>query len=1032
LSERVLRDVLRLGASCQDAPVATATGWVDVRALKQKRQAAVSDSVKPASSPRGDNPTRIEAAPEPPKQVQPDLSNLLGRQVGNYVLERPLAQGGMARVFVARHPHLGREVAVKFLNPELSGDIELDQRFLQEAKVMAGLRHPNIVEIYDFGKLDHRSYYTMELLRGTDLGSVMDQKRRFVPEDALQHLTQICAALEAAHQVGVVHRDLKPANVFVLDEHVLHLKLMDFGIAKIQQQQQGHQGTLHGQILGTPTHMSPEQALGLAERITPRTDLYAFGVIAYEMLTGQLPFSSNSEFILMTMHVRDPVPPLRSIAPEVPKRLAQVVEQCLAKDPAQRPESAHALSQQLHEALGKRRSLKPKQSTPKQPRVRASSPAAAPKAEGAAKPDAAAKAAAQKLAAHKQAAPQKPAPQQPKAVAAAQRPATAKKSGVSVAPRPAAAPAGADASPPKNTHVVSPVTALASSASAANDTSASRTIVDARAPDGPESLEPTGDELESAPDPNAPPPPLLSEQLEDPEEKGKPIALSAADGKVLDKLLRRMQKRTDFPAFLNNVTEISTKADADGSYSPIQLSESILKDFGLTAKLLRMANTLFASRFGGKVFSVKQAVVILGFDSVRSIALGVCVFKMPGQKPAAAGKALKATQGPFHEELAESAVSALVSGEIARVLAHRVGIRDSELAMTCAMFKNLGHQLLMEYLPDEYGQIQKLRTEQNMSLPAASMRVLATSTQKLGLGVAQRWNLPPRLQAGMAANPAPGDRLDREEQKLSALGTLANDLCYIVTTGERHDWQKSVELLIERNKALLVLESKEITGLLGIVCKSFEDRYAALFGPYAKRCRFLRNARTLSGEDETVLPSIKPLSEEEIEQLNRTTETLTERVKQRSDPKVMLTDALAALAEALVAPRLILMMVTKDRQSLVVGAALGDDAMALSKHFVLPVTHKPDVFWAAQRSGKGIVIRDALGPSSMRRVPQQYYEALGSSAFALYPCVSRGYQTALLLCDADFPDRLPLNDRVMATAPLRELIAKIAERLASI
>jgi HD-like signal output (HDOD) protein/tRNA A-37 threonylcarbamoyl transferase component Bud32 len=980
----------------------------------------------------------------------------LGRQVGNYVLERPLAQGGMARVFVARHPHLGREVAVKFLNPELSGDIELDQRFLQEAKVMAGLRHPNIVEIYDFGKLDHRSYYTMELLHGTDLGTVMDRKQRFAPEDALQYLTQICAALEAAHQVGVVHRDLKPANVFVLEEQSLHLKLMDFGIAKIQQQQQGHQGTLHGQILGTPTHMSPEQALGLAERITPRTDLYAFGVIAYEMLAGRLPFSSNSEFILMTMHVRDPVPPLRTVAPDVPKRLAQVVERCLAKDPAQRPESAQALSTQLIEALRgrkpsrpaaarssganmpavqapeaqeKRRSSSPKPGTSKHPRARRSTPAAAPKpevhrGEAAHKLDAA-KAASLKAATSA------------KVAAPAQRPAMPPKpkSGVSVAPRPADNARHAEASPPKSARqgvastILTPGTPVA-----ANDTSGSRTLIDARPADASlELLElpPSSEHIEPPRDPNAPPPPLLSDINEDPEERGKPITLSAGDGKVLDKLLRRMQKRADFPAFLNNVTEISTKADADGSYSPIQLSESILKDFGLTAKLLRMANTLFASRFGGKVFSVKQAVVILGFDSVRSIALGVCVFKMPGQKPAAAGKTLKATQGPFHEELAEAAVSALVSGEIARVLAHRVGIRDSELAMTCAMFRNLGQQLLMEYLPEEYGQIRKLIGEQNMSLPGASMRVLGTSSQKLGLGIAQRWNLPARLQAGMAANPAPGERVDREELKLSALGALANDLCHIVTTGERHDWQKSVELLIERNKNLLVLESKEITGLLGVVCKSFEERYAALFGPYSKNSRFLKNARSLSGEDMAAPPSIKPLSEEEVEQLNKTTEVLTERVKMRSDPKVMLTDALAALAETLLAPRLILLMVTKDRQSLVVGAALGDDALALSKHFVLPVTHKPDVFWTAQRSGKGVVIRDALGPSAMRRVPQQYYEALGSSAFAIYPCVSRGYQTALLLCDADFADRLPLNDRVTATTPLRELIAKIAERLVS-
>lgn len=939
--------------------------------------------MKSAPSPRGNNPTRIETVPEPAAVPAPrgslDASELLGCQVGNYVIERPLAQGGMARVFVARHPHLGREVAVKFLNPELQGDVDLDQRFLNEARVMAGLRHPNIVDIYDFGKLEHLSYYTMELLRGTDLGTLMEAKKRFTPAEALEYLTQICAALEAAHHVGVVHRDLKPANVFVLEEQSLHVKLMDFGIAKLQHQKFGR-GTLHGQILGTPTHMAPEQAMGLGDRISPQTDLYSFGVIAYEMLVGQLPFVASSEVLLMAMHVRDPVPPIRSRQPDVPKRLAELVEQCLAKNPEERPESARRLSERLREALRPKRSAKDWAAAPYARRSSARNKAVvAPRESDLGQP---------------------PAPRADSGVAPSR-----------LEP-PRAAPSS-DAESPKS----------AKKLLNAPYAEPSRTIIEPVRPVPIGAPEVEGD---------APlgPPPLLSELTCDPSELGRSIVLTPGDGKALDRLFKRMQRRADFPAFLNNVTEISIKSDADSPYSPNQLAEAILKDFALTAKLLRMANTLFASRFGGKVFSVRQAVVILGFDHVRSIALGVSVFKMPGQRSGSQG-APKVARGDFHDQLADASINSLVAGEIARMLAHRAGVRDGELAMTCAMFKNLGQQLLMEYLPEEHGQIERL-VAQGVPLTYAQTRVLGTSTTKLGLGVAERWNLPPRLQLALAANPTPTDRLERDEQRLAALGKFANDLCYIVTTGQRRDWQKSVERLLARNQNLLNLQPKEITGLLGLVCKSFEERYAALLGPFAKRSRFLRNARTLNGEDGEARPSLQPLSRDELDRLARTTEQLTAAVRNREDPKLMLSTALSALAAALSSPRVLFLVMTSDRQNLVVGAALGEDALALSKHFRIPITHKPDVFWAAQRSGKGTIIRDALSSNSMRRVPQQYYEALGSPAFGVYPCVSPGYQTALVVCDAPFADRLPTSDRVAATAPLRELMAKIAERLSSI
>src|SRR4029078_1085739 len=157
--------------------------------------------------------------------------------------------------------------------------------------------------------------------------------------------------------------------------------------------------------------------------------------------------------------------------------------------------------------------------------------------------------------------------------------------------------------------------------------------------------------------PSARPPSYLLSEITD----GPPglLTLSGDDGKVLDKLLRRMQRRADFPAFLNNVTEISRRADADADYSAMQLSESILKDFALTAKLLRMVNGLFANRFGGRVYSVNQAVMILGFDSVRSMALGVSIYKQPGQGVSGAEK--EERQGRVHEQLADDDVNSPIS-----------------------------------------------------------------------------------------------------------------------------------------------------------------------------------------------------------------------------------------------------------------------------------------------------------------------------------------------------------------------------------
>lgn len=237
-----------------------------------------------------------------------DPGALIGAHVGNYVIERRLAQGGMGAVFVAYHPALGRHVAVKFLEPALNVHPASAQRFLEEARVTARLRHPNIVDIFDFGNLAGRGYYVMELLEGHDLGRVMREHGRFSPASVVPYVEQICAALAAAHAAGIVHRDLKPANVFVVNGESTRVKLMDFGVAKLVAPGATSR-TRHGEILGTPTHMAPEQALGHADEITPRTDVYALGAILYEMLSGAPVFQHESEVMLMIMHVSAPVPP---------------------------------------------------------------------------------------------------------------------------------------------------------------------------------------------------------------------------------------------------------------------------------------------------------------------------------------------------------------------------------------------------------------------------------------------------------------------------------------------------------------------------------------------------------------------------------------------------------------------------------------------------------------------------------------------------------------------------------------------------
>jgi eukaryotic-like serine/threonine-protein kinase len=252
-----------------------------------------------------------------------------------YVLREPVARGGMGQVWRADDVVLGRVVAVKVLLPELSGDPGFAQRFRVEAHAMASLSDPHIVEVYDYGQADGMAYLVMQFVPGESLHGLLHQGGPLSPYHAMMVVAQAAQALQVAHDNGIVHRDVKPGNLLIRPDG--RLVLTDFGIARMVT---AESLTATGDILGTVSYLAPEQIL--AEPITPSTDLYALGVVAYQCLTLTPPFVADTPVAVALMHTRDAPPPLPV---GVPDPVAQVVMVALAKDPRDRWPSAAAMGQ---------------------------------------------------------------------------------------------------------------------------------------------------------------------------------------------------------------------------------------------------------------------------------------------------------------------------------------------------------------------------------------------------------------------------------------------------------------------------------------------------------------------------------------------------------------------------------------------------------------------------------------------------------------------------------------------------------------
>jgi serine/threonine protein kinase len=278
----------------------------------------------------------------------------IGLQINHYEVVSLIAEGGMGRVYLAQHPTIARRVAIKFLLPELIRDETVVMRFIDEARATNAIGHPGIIDIIDVGMLmDGRTpYLMMEFLKGESLRARLDRSRPLPIDEAVDIACQTASAVGAAHEQKIVHRDLKPDNLFLVPDRTLapraRVKVLDFGIAKLCDDGSGQRyRTKTGLIMGTAQFMSPEQCLGETSKIDPRTDIYALGIILYEMLCGRLPFDNAAQGQILVWQVSAAPPPLRELLPDIPEPLERAVMRAMDKAREQRFQSMADFAQAI-------------------------------------------------------------------------------------------------------------------------------------------------------------------------------------------------------------------------------------------------------------------------------------------------------------------------------------------------------------------------------------------------------------------------------------------------------------------------------------------------------------------------------------------------------------------------------------------------------------------------------------------------------------------------------------------------------------
>lgn len=790
----------------------------------------------------------------------------MGKQVGRFEIIRELGRGAQSVVYLARDPHLQREVAIKTLH-FLNSSAQQNQQLLSEARMVSQLRHSNIVPIFEAGEEEGDLYLVFEYVQGKNLAEYLKTSGALTPVKAIAIMYPILDAIAHAHAAGVIHRDLKPNNILINTDGMP--RVMDFGIAARVEAplKDGSDFT------GTPAYMAPEYIEH--QEISERSDIFAAGLVFYELLTGQRAVQGKDVYRIMNQIANEDIRLPRDGSVALDDQIASVLYKALARDPQKR----YASAVQMREAL------------------------------------------------------------------------------------------------------------------------------DAYLE--PEELAPSSDVKQS----------------------------------TIDFLLRRMRHKSDFPALSESVSAINRITGSEKE-SVAQLSNSILKDFALTNKILRLVNSAhYRQAGGGNISTVSRAVLVLGFDAVRNIAITVMLFEHLQNK----GNA---------NHLKDEFLRANLAGILAKDIGIKTAARDVEQVFICAMFHNLGRLLSQYYFPEESEEVKRVMEQKSCSEEAASAQVLGISFEDLGIGIAHTWGFPSLIVSSMRKLPAGSIRNPTSpEERLRVLSAFSNELCKVIADATPEERQKELRKVTARFGQCVAISEPELKQTME---KSFEEvaQFASVIHLNLQQTPFGRQIKARSVMSPDVQPGVTSVAQEAAHTTDDGVSTmvladtvlagavgapavagehrlpddggsaesiLTAGIQDISNTLVedfKLNDVLRIILETMYRAKgfkRVILCIRDGRNNTMLGRfGFGPDAQEKAKRFNFSLTFTPDIFHAALSKNVDILISDTNDPKISARIPEWFRKGVAAETFVIFPLCIKGNPVAMIYADRDYAGEIVIPDKELS------------------
>ncbi len=754
----------------------------------------------------------------------------LPSNVGRFDVVSCLGKGAQGVVYLARDPELDRQVAIKTLDRRRSDYSQL----IQEARNVSKLEHLNIIPIYEIGVHENVPYLVYQFCDGDSLRNILKDKGRMTALEAVNITRQLLDAIGYAHRNGIVHRDLNPANIMIDRNNVPHI--MDFGISIMIDTE-----TNTSEIVGTVNYMAPEQIA--AGETGPSVDIYAIGLILYEMLTGHQVYSADNSMAVMFKITNENVLPPSSREASIEKKLDAIVMQALQKDVCERYESAVIMKAAL-------------------------------------------------------------------------------------------------------------------------------------------------------------------DLYTKPSKSGLPGSKAGRDNLgTVDFLLRRMQRKQDFPAISANITQITRQSSDTINSSADKLANIILRDYALTAKLLRLVNASYYGQFGGEITTISRAVIILGFEQVRAAALSIVLFEhLRNNKQA--------------RELKSAACAALMSGIISREHAskmHNFSDEKVETAFLASMFHKLGKQLAIYYFAEEYEEIKGLITNKGMEEQQAALAVLGVSYDDLGRAIAKTWQMPEVITNSMKRMPdGPVSDAKTENGIIAQLACFANELCEIGMSRQDNN-EADIAALVERYGKSIGIKLKDVQPLIDASKREMKDFTKSLNIDVSDisifpDCR--KDQQNVDSPVSSVAASGSASAEQySLEQtvssagskdaLIRGIAEITEVMLSDFKLNDVLTMILENIYSGMGFTRVLFCVYDRKNSQIVGRFGLGKQISEIASRFRTRIRAGDDILSAAVNEGKDFIVLDTNSEEYKQRIPPWLRQLCSPQTVVVYPLILNKRCIGMIYADTD-------------------------------